>query len=133
MILSYVTVEYAKKLMKGSHTCPAPVVRMYQIWITHLHIRVQAAWLGFAFSTPMQHSTLKVFSSPRPSSSSKLKMHLKKVIFFLQVLRNVSTLISAKTKHTGRKPTKSAFSFLGDGPHSFCFLPVKWYQTRHIG
>ena len=48
-------VRYSKvltKLMDGSLTCPAPVLRMYHIWITDLNSRVQAAWLEIAFSTP---------------------------------------------------------------------------------
>ena len=53
-VRTYVTARYSQKIMKGALTYPAPVVRMYRIWITHLHSRVHAAWLGFAFST---HST----------------------------------------------------------------------------
>ena len=48
-----------------------------------------------------QYSALKDFSSLRPSSPSNLKLHLKKVISFLRVLRNASTLVSAKMKQTG--------------------------------
>ena len=97
-VRTYIIARYSQKLMEGSLTCPAPVVRIVPHMDT-LPAQPSSSSLGWICLFNSQYSALKVFSSLRPSSSPNLKLHLKKVISFLRVLRNEHVGLSQDKTH----------------------------------